>query len=84
MTDDTTKELTVEVPNEFDAQSEGMKALVFGVQKALDKFFQSYGEHTTRENKEVVVSVPNITLRSNEAEKQFPCSDVVEDTNTDK
>lgn len=84
MTDDTAKELRVEVPNKFDAQSEGMKALAFGVQKALDKFFQSYGEHTTVENKEVVVSVPNIVTTSSATVEQVPCSDVVEDANTDK
>lgn len=84
MTDDTTKELRVEVPKHFDAQEEGMKALMFGVQKAIEKFFKTYEDHSTRPNREVVVSVPTISIRQDEQEKEFPLSDVVEDTNTDK
>ena len=84
MTDDTTKELRVEVPKHFDAQAEGMKALMHGVQKALEKFFQTYQDHSTRKSEEVVVKVPTITFTRNEDNKEFPSTHVVEDTNTDK
>lgn len=84
MTDDTTKELKVEVPKHFDAKEEGINAVVFGIQQAVSKFIQSYDTHSTRQSRELVVSVPNIVLRENQQEKEFPLSDVVEDTNTDK
>lgn len=84
MTDHTSKELRVEVPKHFDAKEEGVNALVFGIQQAVSKFLKSYEDHSSRENSEVVISVPTIVFKDDEQEKEFPPEDVVEDTYTDK
>ena len=82
MTDNTNKELRVEVPTKFDAEGAIASALLQGLQKALETFVDSYQKHDP--SKELVISVPKVSLVQNEVEKEFPLSDVVEDTNTDK
>lgn len=62
MTDDTNKELKVEVPTEFDVKNESMKALVHGIRQGIEHLFNSYGSHLSKPAPTVTVKVPTVIV----------------------
>lgn len=62
MSDDTSKELKVEVPQEFDAKYHSIQALIHAVQEGLGHLFDSYGKHVTKPSPTVTVKVPTVVI----------------------
>jgi len=62
MTDDTSKEVKVEVPQEFDAKYHSMRALIHAVQEGVEHLFSSYGKHVNKQSPVVSVKVPTVVV----------------------
>ena len=83
MTDNTKDELEVEVPLKFDAKTNAIRALVFGLQKGMDHLLQSYTTHHNTGNPKVSVKVPTVIVDHNSEHTETDRT-VYEDTSEDQ
>ncbi len=79
MSDNTKKELSVEVPLAFDAKTNTIRAIMHGLQKGVEHLFNSYGDHVSKQPPKVVVEVPSVVVES----KTIQPETVYEDTKSD-
>lgn len=79
MTDNTKKELSVEVPLAFDIKDNTVRAIMHGLQKGVEHLFNAYGSHVSKQPPKVVIEVPSVVVESQTIQPETVYEDTMSD-----